>query len=359
MASKTASDGKEKFHQTIIKDIKQGGFKRTLKQEFDEIYDFYLDKETKERLSRMKKFRRWMHTTFHILKSMILKLTPFRRILLLLGVIITIRSSVNGDNTVYFGILVMFFVLMLELKDKLLAHDELATGRAVQFALMPESSPKIEGWDVWLFTRPANDVGGDLVDYLWIDDERLGLALGDVAGKGLGAALLMAKLQSTLRALAPNMKSLAELGNQTNTIFCRDGLPNRFVSLCYLIIQPNSDKVRLLNAGHFPPFHVRGKALEELRQGEPALGLMQKTTFKEDKIDIQSGDILFIYSDGLTEAQNEDGNFYGEKRVEKRLLEWRNQSSEEIGDRILRDVTQFIGSARPSDDLSLIILKRE
>ena len=100
------------------------------------------------------------------------------------------------------GIAILLFILMLELKDKLLAREELEAGRAVQRALMPDSGPTIPGWDVSLFTRSANDVGGDLVDYVPLDDQRNGLVLGDVAGKGLPAALLMAKLQSTLRALA-------------------------------------------------------------------------------------------------------------------------------------------------------------
>src|SRR5512138_3275825 len=92
-------------------------------------------------------------------------------------------------------------VLMLELKDKLLARSELEAGRTVQLALMPDRPPVVPGWDIWLYSRSANDVGGDLVDYLQIDPQRLGVMLGDVAGKGLPAALLMAKLQATLRAL--------------------------------------------------------------------------------------------------------------------------------------------------------------
>jgi len=122
----------------------------------------------------------------------------------------------------------------LELKDKLHAKTELEEGRSVQNALMPEENPKVDGWDIWLYTRPANDVGGDLLDFTKISENNYGISLGDVAGKGLSAALLMAKLQSTIRAIVPDYISLSEFGNKLNHIFCRDSLPKLFSSLIYI-----------------------------------------------------------------------------------------------------------------------------
>ncbi|MCH8962050.1 MAG: SpoIIE family protein phosphatase, partial [Bacteroidetes bacterium] len=150
------------------------------------------------------------------------------------------------------------------------------TGRAVQFALMPKQHPTLPGWETWLFTRPAKEVGGDLVDYLAINEDRLGLALADVAGKGLGAAMFMAKLQSTLRAIAPNFERLSDLGAAVNQIFIRDGLPGRFISLVYLEIEPEAGQVRLLNAGHLPPLVVHADSIEEMPKGAPALGLVRQ-----------------------------------------------------------------------------------
>ena len=246
---------------------------------------------------------------------------------------------------------------MLELKDKWLAHDELSVGRAVQIALLPQKNPVLEGWDIWLYTQPANDVGGDLVDYLYLDQSRLQIALADVAGKGLGAALLMAKLQATLRALAPNFKSLGELGSQVNEILCRDGLPNRFASLVYLEIMADSNKVRLLNAGHMPPLLIRDQKIIELPKGKPALGLQKKSKYNEQKLNLKSDDLMIIYSDGITEAQNEQGAFWGEQRLLNLVVKSSSLSANELGKRIIAAVERFIGDARRHDDVSLVILR--
>ncbi|MFQ5626458.1 MAG: SpoIIE family protein phosphatase, partial [Methyloligellaceae bacterium] len=137
-------------------------------------------------------------------------------------------------------------------QDKLLARDEIEVARQVQLARFPQEQPRLPGWAVWSYTRPANDVGGDLVDYIELDSGRLGVALGDVAGKGLGAALLTAKLQATLRALVPECRTLDELGGRLNTILHRDGLDNRYATLFYLELAHEGGHVRFLNAGHNP-----------------------------------------------------------------------------------------------------------
>ena len=112
-----------------------------------------------------------------------------------------------------------------------------------------------------MYTRPANDVGGDLVDCLDSGGGRVGFALADVAGKALPAALLMAKVQATLRALATDVPSLADLAARTNAILCRDGLPNRFATLVYLDVRDGDGTVRLVNAGHMPPVRIGGRGV--------------------------------------------------------------------------------------------------
>ncbi len=304
--------------------------------------------------------------SWYLLKSLILRLTPARRFLLLLSIVFYFFGDINVSNDRFdFSIhnslisyLLLLLVLMLELKDKLLAHDELQIGRTVQKALLPDVNPTLSGWSIWLFTRPANDVGGDLVDYINLDPDHLGLALGDVAGKGLGAALLMSKLQSTLRAIAPEYKSLSELGERTNLIFCRDSLPNRFATLVYLELLQNSGKVRLLNAGHLPPIVVHGNDVKELPRGSPALGLMKTSKFQEQEVELSPGDLLLAYSDGVTEARNDGNEFFGDQRLMSIMKKSAGISPEQIGERILSEVDMFVGDAPRSDDLSLVIMKR-
>ncbi len=348
----------QKFTKTIWNDFTQTDFVGTVRREWKDIYDFYLDDETRTKIEKMGKVKRWFYFTVYLLKSLFFKLTSFRRIMLVVGFFFTFYESDTGRSFPFLGFYLVLLILILELKDKLLAQDELAVGRAVQFALMPEHNPSFPGWDIWLFTRSANEVSGDLVDYMLIDKDRLGAALGDVAGKGLGAALFMAKLQATLRALAPNYSSFAHLGAEINKIFCRDGLPSRFASLLYLEIKPDSGKVRVLNAGHLPPIGLIDESFKEMPKGTPALGLTMKSKYEEQNIQLQPGDLLIVYSDGLTEARNEKGEFYGDKRLEDLIPKLKNLTAQTAGNRILSEIERFVGEAHQSDDLSMIILKR-
>jgi serine phosphatase RsbU (regulator of sigma subunit) len=258
-----------------------------------------------------------------------------------------------------FGVALILLVLALELKDKLLAREELEAGRVVQMALMPQATPLLPGWELWLYTRPANDVGGDLVDYLRIDGERACVVLGDVAGKGLPAALLMAKLQATLRALAPEFASLAEIGSRVNTILVRDGLPNRFATLVYLELRPGSGSVRVLNAGHMPPLVVRGRDITEMPRGGLALGLLPEATFEEQCVNLVDRDTLLVYSDGATEAMNPAGDFFGDERLRVLLPTISQLPVTDFGSKLVAAVHDFVGTARPHDDISLVVVRRQ
>jgi hypothetical protein len=365
-AGKGSRKGDHVLRETIVNDFRKGEIGESLRRDFKELYRFYIDAETQHRLESYPRVKRFIYVSWYLLKSLILRLNPARRFLLLLSIIFFFWGSTSWSAGSYnvtidaspLSYLLLLLVLMLELKDKLLAHDELRIGRTVQKALLPEDNPTIAGWSVWLFTRPANDVGGDLVDYINLENNRLGLALGDVAGKGLGAALLMSKLQSTLRAIAPEYESLSDLGNRINAIFCRDSLPSKFATLVYLELKENSGKVRLLNAGHLPPLVLRSGKVEELPRGAPALGLLKTSKFEEVEIELGPGDLFVAYSDGVTEARNEQDDFYGDQRLKAVIGKSAGISPENAGEKILAEVDAFVGDAPRSDDLSLVLVKR-
>jgi phosphoserine phosphatase RsbU/P len=354
--------------RSVWADFREGRLERTFKRTFTDLKEFYLDANSRDRLQGERRFRRSVFLAVWLLKSLFLKLTPARRVLLAFSVLfmtqaidIGWRSAATQHISVRFpflGIAILLIVLMLELKDKLLAREELEAGRAVQQALMPDASPAIPGWDVWLFTRSANDVGGDLVDHVPLGGPRHGLVLGDVAGKGLPAALLMAKLQSTLRALAADEPSLAALGGKMNRILCRDGLPNRFATLVYLDLADRSGAVRLLNAGHLPPLILRATAVEEFPGGSAALGMMPEAGYVEQRVDLANGEALIVFSDGLTEAMNGEEEFFGDERLRAQLPGAAGLAAEVIGRRVVAAVDSFVGDARPHDDLSLVVLRR-
>jgi sigma-B regulation protein RsbU (phosphoserine phosphatase) len=351
----------------VVVAVQRAGLKKTIRRGVSDLQSFYLSTHRQTRLATMGRVRRWLLLSGWLLRSLFLKLTPTRRVLLLIAFLLLWRGSSVDIRQEHLrlvfdfgllGVVMLLVILMLELKDKLLARSELEAGRTVQLALMPDRSPVLAGWDIWLYTRSANDVGGDLVDYLQIDPQRLGVMLGDVAGKGLPAALLMAKLQATLRALVSEAASLGALGAEVNRILYRDGLPNRFATLVYLEIAPGSGRVRLLNAGHMPPLLVRASGLEELPTGSIVLGIVPEADFAGQEVELQPGDILVVYSDGITEAMNPADAFFGDERLRAAVWPPRTATAEQAGARVLAAVDTFVGDARVHDDMSLVVLKR-
>ncbi len=350
------------FIRTILSTEFWNGVRRDLK----DLYAFYVDEETRQQFSRMGVVRRSFKVVLRILGALYSKLTPVRQALLVLSIILFIlprtgfsegRASVD-ITWAPMGFILLLLILLLELKDKLLAKDELRAGHSVQEALMPRDTPRLEGWEFWLSTTPANDVGGDLVDYLKLDSGLLDLTLADVAGKGLGAALMAAKVQATLRAFAPESPSLTEMATKVNSILCRDGVPSRFVTLAYARLKSGSPTARILNAGHLPPLILRSNSLEHLPRVAPAIGLTDQAQFTEQEVTLSAGDYLIFVSDGILEARSEQDMFFGEERLNQLLERSRDLGAEPLGREILRKVGEFTGSASRSDDISLVIARK-
>jgi phosphoserine phosphatase RsbU/P len=352
----------------VVVDVLRAGFKRSISRSFEDLQDFYISTHRRTQLASMRPVRRWLFLALWLLNALWLKLTPTRRVLLLIAFIVLLWRGSSLDITrehfrlvIDFGlggVVLLVVILMLELKDKLLARSELEAGRRVQLALMPDRMPSLSGWDIWMYTRSANDVGGDLVDYLQIDSRRLGVMLGDVAGKGLPAALLMAKLQATLRALVSGAASLASLGAEVNRILSRDGLPNRFATLVYLELTSRSGRVSLLNAGHMPPIVAGRSRFEELPVGSIALGMVPEAAFAGQEVELEPGEMLIVYSDGITEAMNEGEEFFGDERLRASVRPHPSRTAAQVGASILASVDTFVGDAPVHDDMSIVVLKR-
>lgn len=353
--SQAPSSERPTVWKTLKNDFRTTEFKKSLAYDLNEAKEYYLNKEQLARLERMGALKRWLYSTAWLLKALFLKLTSARRILLLLSMLLIITDNDQSAKSLLGGLLLLF-ILLLELKDKLLARHELFEGRLVQQALAPVRTPALPGWEAWLFTRSANEVGGDLVDFIELENNRYGLVLGDVVGKGLRAALFMARLQAVVRALLPDFESLGDLGAKLNRIFYRDVRGN-FASLIYLEIKPDSRRIRFLNAGHLPPVVFNSVKARETPKGGPALGLAPEARYEEQIIELGQEDSLIIYSDGLTEARNEKGVFLGEERVLNFLPRIAAGSAAAIGERLVAEVTRFMGIAKAHDDISLIVIK--
>jgi serine phosphatase RsbU (regulator of sigma subunit) len=353
--------------KTLRDDLAHTDLHRTLRRDFREMRELFLDDQRKERLAGMGRVERWLYTTGWLLKALFFKLTPARRLLFVLSIILFMSSfTVNyGDGEGHFSIrtnviagVVLVFILMLELKDKLLAQSELEAGRLIQSALQPERTPAVDGWSCWLFTMAANEVGGDLVDFQPMGEGRSLFSLADVAGKGVRAALVTTRLQATIRALAPESSALGALVAKLNSQLFQTTTRNMFASLVVLELTPASGDVRLINAGHLPPMVLRGGPPIELEKGDPAVGIFAQTEFHERVVSLAPGESLVVYSDGIPDAKNEAGEFFGTTRLQELLAGSGSMSPEEIGTRVTGTVTAFVGDTKLYDDISLVIVRR-
>jgi hypothetical protein len=350
------------FRKTLG-DAKHTGYGRTVSQTLAGLESYYLPEPRRQELARMSVFRRFFYRGWWLFTALFYKLAPGRRVLLVIGLVaLALSYGQRGPQTqgsvswALIGVVCVLLVLMLELREKLVAVDELAEGRAIQQALLPKTTPSIPGFEIWLDTTPANDVGGDIVDVLQAEDGRFFLLLGDVAGKGLGAALLAARLQATFRALAPDASSLGALGEQLNRIFHRDGPSNRFATAVALAGRPAEATLLVLNAGHPPPLLVRRGQATPLTGAGPALGIIPGARYTEHALTLEKGDALVVYSDGVTEAMNPDGDFFGDERLASTLRALAGSPPAEIGRAIQQSVRAFEAGERPHDDLSLIVV---
>jgi phosphoserine phosphatase RsbU/P len=361
------SDHPPGLGRVLIEDLRGGDLRRTLRRDLRDLYRFYLDETDRVELAARGRVRRFLGLTWRLLRALLLRLSPARRLLLLASLLMallanirfTMGAAVVGVDLRAWGYLALLVVLMLELRDKLLARDEIEVARKVQRALLPKEPPRLAGWSFWLYTRPANDVGGDLVDHQFLGEDTVAVSLGDVAGKGLGAALLMAKLQATLRALAPETGELGALGSRLGAILHRDGLDNRYATLFHARLAADRGTIRYLNAGHNPAYAIRGGSLEPLPASATPLGMLPDTDYAEGRVELAPGEMLVVYSDGLVEATTLAGEEFGEARLQEILSGFSAGTPADLGQTVLAEAERFTQGEPPRDDLSLMILRRE
>jgi sigma-B regulation protein RsbU (phosphoserine phosphatase) len=235
-------------------------------------------------------------------------------------------------------------------------EHEIAEARAIQEGFLPKEIPQLAGYEIAAAWQSARVVGGDYFDVLPFDGEMCGLCIADVAGKGLPAALLMSNLQAAVRGLASPSLAPEDLCSRLNALLCRNIASDRFVTLFYAQLDGASRQLRYVSAGHNPPFVVRRDGSHErLRQGGIVLGIFANQTFKSDVTQLQSGDRLVLYTDGVTEACNSEDEEFGEDRLLQVLQENAAAPAVEIQKKILQSVAQFSHGAW-QDDATLLVV---
>jgi sigma-B regulation protein RsbU (phosphoserine phosphatase) len=202
-------------------------------------------------------------------------------------------------------------------------------------------------------------VGGDYFDFIPMSDEILAICLGDVSGKGLPASLLMANLQATLRGQSLHEIPVKDRVRRSNELLFRSTDPEKFATLFYGVLDVQHHTFTFSNAGHENPFHFKkDRGMARLTAGGTVLGVVDQFPFEEDVVRIDTGDLLVVFSDGITEAFNVDDDQFGEARLEAAIQESLDEPSEAIIEKVVTAVNEFAGQAPQADDLTLVIMKR-
>jgi serine phosphatase RsbU (regulator of sigma subunit)/DNA-binding transcriptional regulator YhcF (GntR family) len=243
-------------------------------------------------------------------------------------------------------------------------RKDLEGAKDVQQAFFPPQTLSIPSLSCETFYQPARGIGGDYYDFLSLSDDRWGIAIGDVSGKGIGAALLMASLQASLRAQAlhPNLEATA-LIDGVNHLVHESSPPGFFASLFYAEYEPASCVLQYVNAGHNPPIIVRPRTescqLFHLRAEGVPIGMFADAQFVATKFQLAQDDILVAYTDGITEAANASSELWGLERLESLLRSCSRMAPTEIVERILAEVSDFANGEPQRDDVTLVVLKVE
>ncbi len=250
-------------------------------------------------------------------------------------------------------------LLEVQQEQKRLAN-ELALASEIQFRLQPETPPAIPGYEALGVSFPCYEVGGDYYDFIEKPDGRCVIALGDVSGKGTGAALLMSSIHAAVRAHTRTRLSASEIVSEINQYIYDNTPANRYVTLFYSELDPRSHQLTYINGGHNSPLLVRASGeVTRLDIGGFPVGITPFGDYREGWVEIEQGDVMVVYSDGVTESLDEEGEEFGEARLIEIVQKNRGRSAAGLRDRIDEALTKFVGRASAVDDLTIVILKRK
>ena len=278
-----------------------------------------------------------------------------------LHVYLPLPQWVRGTMWLVLGFLIVNLLILMEVADRLSLKGDLEIARDIQLAMLPEGLHRAGDAVMCGVTQPANTVGGDFYDILERPDGRIVIALGDVSGKGSPAALLMALLLAMLRTLVDEGLETSRLVARLNVQVERHSPSSRFITFFYGLYDPDSGRLQFVNAGHLPPILRRRDGRVE-RVGSAghgfALGMFNKATYETHEITLTPGDLLVLYSDGITEAEDARGRAFEESGIEAVLANISTDAPDVIGRALLAAAQKHAGDRRLADDLTALVLKR-
>ncbi len=323
--------------------------------------------------------RRGWQITKALFWAVIEKLTPARRVLVLLGLILLFFPAggftvTNGENRVeiheldlhVWGGLLLLVVLLLELADRVVMKRDLEIAKDIQAWLLPGAPLQLPGYQIAYATRPANTVAGDYYDVILRpgatpSQDRVLFVVADVAGKSIPAAMLMATFQASLRTLSPSGVSLADLVAGVNHYSCSNSMGGvRFTTAFFAELDPLTGEIVYINAGHnVPILRKKTGAIERLEAGGLPVGIFAGTSYQTATTRLEGGDYLVIFTDGIVEAVNARNEEYDESRLLALVNRYSAVAPADLLRSLLAELDQFVGNTPQHDDMTCLLLKRE
>jgi serine phosphatase RsbU (regulator of sigma subunit) len=375
------------FFDSYTKDLTAEDLQRLFTRDTRDAYKFLTRGRDADALARLPWHRRILAEIRILFLAFSMKLSPARRVVFGAALVLAFIGLVNlfrgigviellrvpvvggigiigpefrqGTWSMLFAFALMNLLVLLEVADRLSLKNDLEIARDIQQAMLPSGIFSAAGVETFGMSRPANTVGGDFYDILALDDGRVVIAVGDVAGKGSPAALLMALLLAMLRTLVDERLEAADLVTRLNVQVCRQAPRSRFITLFYAVYDPLTGKLTYVSAGHMPPLLLRRDGTcERLSDGGIALGMFERSTYTTGHALVQPGDLLAVYSDGITEAESAAGRPFDEIGLETALKASARRALSEIGAAVVRAVERHTGDTRFADDLTILLLRR-
>jgi phosphoserine phosphatase RsbU/P len=338
------------------------------------LYSKEVDSSRTEGVTRSKHF---FSIASQFFWAILEKLTPARRVLLLIGLLLiiipggewTLRTK-SGEATIFaldfhfYGGLLMFALVILEVADRVVMKRDLQIAREIQAWLLPSEPPQMPGMEVAFATRPANTVAGDYYDiFARSSPDTIGqtylMAIADVAGKSVPAAMLMATFQASLKTLSSTPSSLTELVGRMNRYACSNSQKGRRFTTAFIAeFDPLSRRLTYVNAGHNNPILRRKSGtIERLDVGGMPLGIMEDARYQSGDVVIEHGDWLAAFTDGVIEAENTLQQEYGEERFITMIHSGVALTPTMLLNSILTDLDRFVGNAPQHDDVTCILMR--
>jgi serine phosphatase RsbU (regulator of sigma subunit) len=364
------------FFETYTRGLTTTELERLFTRDTPEAYRFFSRQINFDELKKQPWHRRVLGRGRLLFLAFTLKLTPARRAIYGVALVASLIGLVELFREVHFlliphpafapgtlwlltGFLLVNLLVLLEVADRLSLKNDLEIAREIQQSMLPRAAYRAPGVEAFGLTRPANTVGGDFYDILPLPDGRVLLALGDVAGKGSPAALLMALLRAMRRTLVDEGFEGAALVTRLNVQIGRQAPRTRFVTLFVAVLDPATGTLSYVNAGQNPPLLRRGNgAYERLRAGGMALGMFEDASYTTGTVDLVPGDVLVMYSDGITEAEDLSDQPFDEAGVQAVVDGQGWASAKELGWALFEAVETHSQERRLLDDLTVLAVRR-